>query len=324
MTFFADRVQPVSPQPGESGYFSAPAQGLDPRLFTGKEFRPAVREWVLSTLYGFWNGNYNNPRAWSTVWVAGSGISYQWQASRGNGDLDILIGVDFSTFFRYNEKFSGLSEHDMADIFNSEFHASLWPQTAQTQISEGSPPHPMGVNDIFEVTFYVNPDSADIRNIHPYAAYDLTHNAWTVEPPSGNDFHHPRIFYKYAEEEAKRANSIVAQYNSLAGQVQGLTPGTPGYLNVTTQAGLVAEQAKAMFDDIHLGRHHAFSQGGKGYGDYYNFRWQYHKNVGTVQALRAVGEAYESTPLDSNRQPVEGADVVLRRAALWNRGGNGH
>src|SRR5881227_3059425 len=83
---------PVDLTEGQSGYFSAPSNVLDPRLFDGDEIRHEVRVWIINTLYDYWRQHYRLPIAWSTVWLAGSGISYQWQAARGNGDLDVLIG----------------------------------------------------------------------------------------------------------------------------------------------------------------------------------------------------------------------------------------
>lgn len=310
-------MQPVSPTAGESGYFSAPVDSLDPRLFDGDRIKPEVREWITSTLYSFWGKRYKNAHAWSTVWIAGSGISYQWAAGRGNGDLDILIGVDFPLFWQSNDQFLGLSEKDVAEIFNQEFHAELWPQTAETNIGGGT----------FEVTFYVNPNSRDIRDINPYAAYDLTNDEWTVRPPTGAAFEHPKDYYDHAQAEAGQATELVTRYNMLADVVKSTAAGSPGWHNATHQASLVAAQASSLYDSIHLGRKEAFGPGGSGYGDYYNFRWQFHKQQGTAQALHAVGEAHRAAQEEANvslyGQPIDGADVALRRAALWNRGGNG-
>lgn len=317
--YFLNRVmQPVSPAQGESGYFSDPVESLDPSLFVdGKptEFRPEVRAWVLDTLYNFWGSRYNRPRTWSTVWVAGSAISYQWAAARGNGDLDILIGVDWPKFLAANPRFAGFPEVDMAEIINQEFHAELWPKTAQQNLG----------GRVFEVTFYVNPNSTDIRNINPYAAYDLTHGSWTVHPPQ--DFKHPQEFYKRAQTEANGAEEIIARYNEAANSAKAMDPGTPGWHNAMRQAEILVAQADALYEQIHLGRRQAFGPGGSGYGDYYNFRWQYHKQRGTAQALNAVGKAHKAAREDFNSTiyggPVDAANVALRRAALWNRGGNG-
>lgn len=310
-------MEPVSPQVGESGYFSSPTDRLDPRLFDGETIKPAVRTRLLNLLYTFWGDRYRRPRDWSTVWIAGSGISYQWAAARGNGDLDILIGVDYDEFFAANPKYAGLDENDLAAIFNKEFHEGLWPATAQENIGGG----------IFEVTFYVNPGASDIRNINPYAAYDLTHDTWTVRPPTGDAFNHPDAYYKYAQAEVEHANDIVRRFNEHTATAKAMNPGSPGWHNAMRQAELLAAQAGDFFDSIHLGRKQAFSQGGSGYGDYHNFRWQYHKQHGTVQALNAVAKTLKTAHEQFNEQmyggPIDAADVALRRAALWNRGGNG-
>jgi hypothetical protein len=307
-------MQPVSPSAGESGYFSSPEDSLDPRLFDGDRIKPDVRQWILNTLYSFWAKRYNRPEAWSTAWIAGSGISYQWSAGRGNGDLDVLIGVDYDAFFEANPRFLGLDETDLAAIFNEEFHSELWPSTAETTFHGG----------IFEVTFYVNPNSTDIRNINPYAAYDLSHDSWTVRPPEGDAFNHPKAYYDYAESEANQARSIVNQYNSVAAQAKASNPGTPGWHNAMRQAELLVGQASTLYDSIHLGRKQAFGPGGSGYGDYYNFRWQYHKKNGTAQALHAVAAAHKGARDEYNSAmyggAIDAADVVLRRAVMANRG----
>jgi hypothetical protein len=310
-------MQPVSPAAGESGYFSSPDTRLDPRLFEGDKIRSDVRAHLLNTLYTFWGSIYRRPKDWSTVWIAGSGISYQWSAGRGNGDLDILMGVDYDEFFAANPKFVGLSEVDLAETFNAELHSGLWPHTANTEIHGG----------VFEVTYYVNPNSTDIRNINPYAAYNLTTDEWTVRPPTGDAFNHPQEFYAHAEAEAQQARSLVDQYNTLAAQAKAMNPGSPGWHNTMRQAELVVSQASTLYDSIHLGRKQAFAPGGSGYGDYYNFRWQYHKKQGTAQALHAVGAAHKTAQEEHTSAlygvAIDGADVALRRAAMWNRGGNG-
>lgn len=306
-------MQPVSPTVGESGYFSAPVDTLDPHLFEGTTIKQGVRDWILQTLYGFWNTRYNSPRSWSRVWIAGSGISYQWAASRGNGDLDILIGVDWDQFYQKNPQYVGFNEADMATMINAESVRNLWPSTANKNIG----------GQTYEVTWYVNPNSTDIRDINPYAAYDLTRDEWTVKPPTGSAFVHPEGYYKAAEDEATQARSLIDRYNTYANQAGSLQPGSPGWLNATSQADLTASQASTLYDSIHLGRKQAFAPGGSGYGDYYNFRWQYHKQQGTAQALHAVGASLKASQEAYAEQvyghPIDSANLSLRRAVMSGR-----
>jgi hypothetical protein len=332
--FLSKMLTPVVASPGQSGYFSAPSSSLDPRLFVGgtKMFRPEVRDWILSTLYDYWETRYNAPREWSTVWVAGSGISYQWAANRGNGDLDILIGVEYAEFYRLNERYVGFSEDDMADIFNVDLHTGLWPHTEATEITPTSVPTPGGADteSLFEITWYVNPGATDIRDIRPYAAYNVTTDTWTVEPPQigsdpGSAF--PKEYWDYVNDEKHLADSLVSKYNSIAATVKVQQPHSPGWHNSMSALDVVLTQAGALFNDIHLGRKNAFGPSGSGYGDFYNFRWQAHKRFGTMQALHALSqthaEAQEKAAEALYGAPIDSAGKTLRTAALWNRGGNG-
>lgn len=306
-------AQPVI-TPGGSGYFSAPRKDFDPRLFVGDQFRPDVRQFILDTLYTFWDHRFKGAKSWSTVWAAGSGISYQWKSDRSNGDLDILIGVDFPKFFAANAEYAGIPEQDMADIFNKAFHADLWPQTADW--------------NGFEVTFYVNPHSTDIRDINPYAAYDITHNTWTVRPPvlpEDPSTLYPKVFRQAVAAERERTASLVARHATLKREVEAANPGSPGWTNSVTQLNLVVGQARDLFQSIHLDRKQAFGEGGKGYGDYYNYRWQAHKQAGTVQALAALSQvdkdAHAAQETDLYGRALETASTALSGASLLHSGG---
>lgn len=321
-------IGPVEAQEGGSGYFSKPGSTLDPRLFNGEQIRPEVRSWLIRTLYDYWSTKFNSPQSWSQAWIAGSGISYQWAADRSNGDLDILIGVDFPEFYRFNREYVGLSENELADIFNSDFKENLWVNTSETHIGVTGKPNGDDVGDfsgVFEVTFYVNPRSTDIRDINPYAAYNLTTNKWTVRPPELPDNPetlYPKEYWDYVHDERRLANSLISRYNHLSSTLDVHQPGSPGFTNNLSQMGLIVDQAKALFDDIHLGRKQAFNAGGKGYGDFYNFRWQAHKRFGTVQALNSLGRAKRAAK-DAQEtalygKPIDSAEKALTTAALWN------
>jgi hypothetical protein len=238
---------------GQSGYFSTPSNALDPRLFDGDHIRPEVREWILGTLDVFWARRYNVPELWSTVWLAGSGISYQWAAARGNGDLDVLIGVDWSAFYFHNPEYQGLSAVDVADQFNSEFHADLWPSTAETIIGTNGQVNsaPTGFSGRFEVTFYVNATGSDIRDIHPYAAYNVTTNEWTVTPPvlpHNPKKLYPTTWWDYVHDERRLADSLLQRYNHVQGQVAMQGRGSPAWVTTSRQLKAVQDQISTLYD----------------------------------------------------------------------------
>lgn len=292
---------------GHSGYFTAPEARLDPRLFTGQHFKPSVRQALLNKLYGFWKGRYNDSLTWSTVWVAGSGVSHQWHGDRGGvGDLDVLVGVDMARFIEANPEFQGIPEPMIAKRFNNEFNRLLQPGTKNW----------MG----FEVTFYVNPGASDIRNIQPYAAYDLTHDTWTTPPIDLPEDWGPQYFpaewHAAVGREVALGRSLVDRYNAAAQSHAMAAPGTPQGRNAEVALDAAAGAAAALYEDIHNGRKNAFAPSGSGYADYYNFRWQSHKRAGTEQALRAIHDGRSQAIEAANTEKYGMADLSAQRAIL--------
>lgn len=285
-------VQQVQLAESASGYFSQPTPDLDPKLFDPgtSHLRDDVRQHTVGLLQRAWGGRYNGSEHWATIWFAGSGVSHQWSAARDPGDLDTLIGVDFDRFRAMNPGYQGMPDADIADMMNVEFRTGLDVATANWQG--------------FEQTWYVNATGTDIRNISPYAAYDVTHDRWTVEPiqlPQDwdplNAF--PQQYWDAVNEEWTQAKHIIESYN----QVNGT-----GGINAPFMARHAAQSAKALFDSIHTERHLAFSRSGGGYKDYYNFRWQAHKRSGVIPALKALAET-----LKDPNAPM-GAEEALRLA----------
>lgn len=302
------RARPVEIVPDSTSYFSEPTPDLDPRIFDGMKIRAGIRTKILSLLYGFWQQRYQDAESWSTVWLAGSGVSYQWSAARDPGDLDCLIGVDFVGFRQANRDYLDLSDAEIAAEFNDEFRADLMPHTA----------HWNG----YELTFFVNQNSADIRTINPYAAYNLSADEWTILPDP-----HPapptNQYWKHlVEEDSARAQTIAASYNKAVEEVgRSLSPGQR--LNASTTLRVSAQQAADLFDVIHEGRHAAFAPGGKGYGDFANYRWQAGKASGAVQALKKIKDAYVDSERDERLDLYGSINLdpkrALVRAALANR-----
>ena len=275
----ANQAQNVAIQPGTSGYFSRPEADLDPRIFDGKFVKPQVRRWVLNTLFNFWIGKgYHGMEDCAHVWLAGSGITYQWAAHRDPGDLDVLIGLDSRRFIMANPAFSGKSEGEIATTLNSEMRALLWPTTDRW--------------NGLEVTFYINSRGQDIRSIHPYAAYDVTQNHWTVLPPAlpvdyDADRAFPESYRKAVHTEHARAAEIIEQYESALSMWHSIGD-IARQRNAAVQLQQAVEAGASLFTSIHSERHNAFSGTGQGYQDYFNYRWQTHKRSGVVGALHEL------------------------------------
>ena len=302
---------------GSSSYFTAPTEGLDPNLFGSElpddKLLPGVRNWIVSTGYGFLNLHYKGAQTWATIWIAGSGITHQWSAARSPGDLDVLVGVSTQSFKRHNPDFRGLSDTEIAHHITQTLRA-LGEQTAQQHIGNG----------VYEVTWYVNPGAADIRDINPYAAYDVTHDRWTVPPPDlPLDFgtkYFPAEWWKHIGDEKKRANDIINDY--LSHRHEYIYARNYGHrINAAQSLEYDVVLAKTMFEDIHDNRRLAFSPTGRGYSDWNNFRWQAHKRNGVIPALHALAELKKQADEQANdmmygHHPLATSEEALSTAAL--------
>lgn len=287
--------------PGSTSYFSAPSSELDPKLFQGTALRPWVRTGVLSLLFDYLARHFSNPHQWTKAWLAGSGVSYQWEASREPGDLDCLVGIDYVTFRSSNQEFIGYSDHEIASMFNEGFHAEIMPGTRNW---EG-----------YELTFYVN-EQSDIRDINPYAAYDLIGDVWTVSPEKNPQPPYSRAWEQRALRDAETAKEVVSRYSSALDEVRGAS--NPAHrINAERRLKLAQEQASTFYEDIHAGRKIAFSKIGSGYSDFNNYRWQAGKRSGVVQALRSIKETKEladkQEQLNTYGVELPNTDTLIRR-----------
>lgn len=270
---------------GASSYFSRPSMILDPNLFEGEHLRPDVRERILSLYMDYMSSRYNEPASWSMVWLAGSGISFQWAANRGNGDLDVLFGIDYDRFVTTNPDFQWSDRHEIAEYITQDLRRNLWPRTAHIYFGLGE----------YELTFFLNDNveysENSIVNIHPYAAYNLMTDSWTIKPPrlSENPAEmYPESYYAQGEANKAAAQALVSRYNALRTEGQMIAPGSPQDVNNRRSKALVRTEAENLFDALHLGRKMAFSNQGEGYGDFYNFQWQHAKQHGVVNALNEI------------------------------------
>lgn len=305
---------------GVSGYFTRPTPDLDPVLFGtpgSRKLDPDIRHWVIETLGSFWETRYYDWRSWTRIWIAGSGVSFQWSADRSPRDLDILLGVDGEKFRYHNPRFNGFSDHDIATMLTDELKHGLWPLTSEVSFQPGTIP--------YEATWYVNDRSEDIKFINPYAAYDVIADRWSVEPIElDKDWnpltHFPQGWWDQIHREQATAKAVLQRYASLVKEIKRTDAGAIAHrVNLAVQLRQAVADGNELFMDLHSGRRNAFNPGGQGYMDWFNFRWQAAKRAGLVEALHALAalhqEAREQHEQDLYGHVLTNTETALRTAA---------
>jgi hypothetical protein len=299
---------PVGITAGASSFDIAPSTSLNPDLFDGQRLKPDVRAFLLGTIGNFMTAKYAGTTTWLKVWLAGSGASYRWNAGHDLLDLDVLLGVDFIKFRSANRDYLGLSDNEIASMLNDQMRQELWPLTKHWR-------------DRYEVTWYVNAKSQDIRNINPYAAYDVSNDLWTVPPSQRAPEVNPE-WELYAGAYRQRAEAAVAQYSHSLAELQSAT--NPVHrINAERYFNQSVEQASSLFENVHKGRKAAFSTVGKGYDDFANFLWQAGKRDGWIEALRMISD-YRKQALSAQQVQTYGIELpdtstLIRRAAMYRR-----
>lgn len=289
-----------------TSYFSQPSSTLDPQLFQGRTLQAWVRQGILHLLKDYLDQNYLHSELWSHPWLAGSGVSYQWEASRQPGDLDCLVGIDFTQFRKANPKYLGLSDADISEELNEGFREELQPTTENW--------------NGYELTFYVNPSATDIRTIKPYAAYDLKYDEWTVYPDQNLQAPKNPEWETIADIDAKTTQSVITRFNAALQDIQ-MSHNGPARRNAEARLMAASQQGGALFDEIHNNRSIAFSPAGEGYQDFHNYRWQANKRNGTIAQLRQIRE-YAKAEKQTHEQATYGVELpdtntLIRRAALY-------
>jgi len=288
-----------------TSYFSTPSAGLDPDLFQGRSLRTSIRQGVLSLLQDYFAKKYRHPELWSHPWLAGSGVSYQWSAERSPKDLDCLIGIDFVQFRKANPEYRGLTDKEIADQLNEDLHDELWPQTENWSG--------------FELTFYAI-TAPDIRQIKPYAAYDLKYDEWTVTPDPRQTTPTNSEWDSVVSGDYALAHQLHTRFSQALGDIQQAHAG-PTRRNAEARLYASGQQGQALYDEIHGNRSEAFSPTGEGYADFHNYRWQAGKRSGTVDLLREVKHHMDAFRANA-QQSLYGVDLpdtstLIRRAALY-------
>lgn len=222
----------------------------DQRLFEGDHLRPEVRQDILDRVGGVL-GAYDGWEKWTRVYFAGSQAA-QWldQNGQGNGDFDVLIGIDFDEFRDLNPGFEEMEDAEIASTLTEELWTKANAKEYYFTLHDGRSVGP------FERTFYVNPRAWDIKALHPYAAYNVTSDDWAVHPlqvPKDWDARRlPESYWGYAE-------ALLAEIKAI------------GQLPPEERHRMAAN----LWEELHTHRSDAFSDGGQGLFDLSNIVEKY-------------------------------------------------
>lgn len=241
-----------------------PTFGLDHRLFEGEHLKDDVRRYILETLGEFWKGLHGYSwDEWAKVYFAGSEAS-EWtsESLEGNGDFDVLIGVDYDKF-RANacRCHPAGSDEEITAQLNEELRR-LDAKTENAMIMvDGEMTGP------WNQTWYVNKDSLDIRKIKPYAAYDVTDDVWAVRPPHLPD---------WDISQFPQGHALVQEAHAVAAYVRSV---------LAMPEPFRSQQATALWEHLHGDRGRAFGPQGEGWYDSGNVLEKFLDQLGLWQKL---------------------------------------
>lgn len=244
-----------------------PTFGLDHRLFDGDHLKPDVREWILDTLNAFWQPMYGKGwYQWSRVYFAGSEASEWTSRTRvGNGDFDVLIGIDYERCRAAVPSFAELGDEEITARLNADLTTLLWPRLRGIHI-------PVGGQEIgpFDATAYVNLHSWDIRAIKPYAAYNVTSDVWAVKPPHLPD---------WSIRDFPEGPALQRECQAVAAYVQAILEMPEPYRS---------QQGDALWRHLHADRARAFTDQGEGWFDPGNVLEKYLDQLGLWGQLAQI------------------------------------
>lgn len=234
----------------EGKYWGPNSAQNDQRLFNGDHLRPEVRQDILDRVGGVL-GKYGDWQKWTRVYFAGSQAA-QWldQNGQGNGDFDILIGIDFEEFRDHDPQCEEMEDAEIATALTDELWAMANVKDYFFTLADGRSVGP------FDRTFFVNPRAWDIKNLRPYAAYNVTSDDWAVHPlqvpKDWNATHLPESYWGYAE--------------ALLHEIQAI-----GQLPAEERHRMAAN----LWEELHTHRSDAFGDGGHGLFDLSNIIEKY-------------------------------------------------
>ena len=251
-----------------------PTYGLDHRLFEDDKLRPEVRTAIIQKWADFCD-RHDFPmwHAWAKIVFFGSEAS-TWTSPtlEGNNDFDLSIGIEYDRFRAHVEMWSDLGDEEIATRMTDLMHEELNDPNTHYHLANGTVIGP------FEQTWFANLLGWDIRQIRPYAAYDVARAQWIVRP-------------------LNLSHWDITQFP----EGHGLTRETQGIIEMAR--GVLAmpepyrtQNGDALWHFVHDNRSRAFGPQGEGWWDVRNVVEKALDQKGLMQGLYACHDRADHTP----------------------------
>lgn len=251
-----------------------PTYGLDHRLFEGDVLRPEIRRDIVEKFSGFCSAHdYPNWHDWAKIVFFGSEAS-TWTSPTlvGNNDFDLSIGVEYERFRAAVPTMRGLAADLIASGLTEQMHAELNDPATYFELADGSRVGPM------DQTWFANLLGWDIRQIRPYAAYDVVANHWIVKPPDLPDWDINQF----------------PQGHGLVREIQGIIEMARGILAMPEPYR--TQQGAQLWEYVHANRSGAFGPQGEGWWDVRNVVEKALDQKGLIQPLFECHQRAVETP----------------------------
>ena len=123
-----------------------------------------------------------------------------------------------------------------------------------------------------------------------------------------------------AQKDKSMATDIVQRYTQARADLIG-AQNDAARRNAEYRLHQTLMQGSMLYDDIHHARRYAFSTSGKGYSDFYNYRWQAGKRYGTVPALKLMADYWDAYKAQEAEETygieLPDTQTLIRRAATY-------
>lgn len=257
--------------------FGKTHEELNEELWDGDRLKPSVRTPLLERLNRTLKDFDQNWHQWVRAYFAGSMASLWW----GNNDLDILLGINYDKARHQGKGFDGLSNEEIQQKINTVLRSDFNDPEYNAPWNE----------ETYELTGYNNLGSYDIRDIRPYAAYEMLENKWYVRPPE---------LPFWDASQFPQGAGLWGYINGIVNSIRGIMQMPDPYKT---------RQGAALWEFLHSNRSDAFGEDGMGWYDVPNVTEKYLDQLGLWKELLALKKAHDSGDYDKgdswNNDPTQ-------------------